>query len=1119
MQRCPYLHEMRERLLDQPRETLQLENMERANLLDNRQSATESHQVGTVVKLQGDGYHTSPAHQRTPLVPHDLGEDFNLDFDDDFPIDARRPKNANSPDYNVNELGDVGIIGALPYITDFFRVGQLSGCGLLVYFFHRLPVSFPIHVHVIQCTATQLLATRDAVFTIVPVTDQCNPFFAEPYTLMTRHIGTHVHREKDHPASKTETDTETETMGGGEVKVATVDVEGGDNMATLPVSRSHTAGSTDSAEKNNAANKEMELKNVMPQPLQRTSLFIVTSLVYAILLIVVCIAYVISDVTTHRLPVLYYETFFTYLYGTSILFLLYVFCFLLQESSCCNGGNGGSKPKPQPKEKKAKKTKNADPADSKDAKGSKDSGKAGKGAAYQEAPVDAEVAVTPKNVRKRKTTHSDLTHGSFFLRVGAIAFGLGAMIYIGLEFGSFFEIPFDSPCHHILIGVNPLLQMIFTFMQMYFIFMNARLNIHRFKVIARFGLMHVVATNICVWIRTLVKESLLEITIYHQKREADPEASSIAHSIRQHALRHAGTVLRTHTGPNSEFEVLDGEDVLPKNVYKSDNVLSKLVRNTVDGISKSLGMGGGGGGDVTSSTTSMPITTTSATMRAAYTTPGYQWHSTTMARKLKKFITSTTAATSTMGSSSTTTSTSTTSTASSMPSFNSDLSSSTTTSETPFNSLQRILSSAAPSLTPIDVAAPTLPAAVDGGATFATATASATATSGVSSFLNNLAASTPSTSVSELTPASSTESAVNIMNNLFGPGMENSFQTYSDISHEESNGLVAFENFESLDNIYPAALSSNIGTLNSTACGRIDIMGTIVYDSAPYLYPFIIEYSLIGAVVLYVMWKHIGRYPGRMNDEDLEHRLEVMLSRRAVAMAQQARSGRVDCVGSSKGLFFGLLLLVGALICLILFFVLVRHQKFSLLAIYLADASHCILMAFAILAIIIGFIRVKNLKFRCEEQSSLNDILLRISAFGLFTYSVFSIIAGSLKVLESEPSLLVTTTGGVAVFQVILQLLFIADVSRRRVHLPEHDRSKPGRQIVTFLLICNVAMFAIYTFEAQKVFANPVQLEFYGFVPWSIIQRITLPLCIFHRFHSAVTLAEIWKTTYKARLE
>lgn len=496
-----------------------------------------------------------------------------------------------------------------------------------------------------------------------------------------------------------------------------------------------------------------------------------------------------------------------------------------------------------------------------------------------------------------------------------------------------------------------------------------QLNIHRFKVIARFGLMHVVATNICVWIRTLVKESLLEITIYHQKREADPDASSIAHSIRQHALRHAGTVLRTHAGPNSEFEVLDGEDVLPKNVYKSDNVLSKLVRNTVDGISKSLGMGGG---DV--ATSSSTTTTTTTTTRAPYTTPGYQWHSTTMARKLKKFITSTTAATSTVGSSSSPSTVSTSSTASSgiggYPINNSgsagttgssffntaataaDLSSSSTTSETPFNSFQRILSSVAPSLTPVDVAAPTLPAAAEGNA------ALATATSGVSSFLNNLASSTPSTGISGSTPVSSTESAINVMNNLFGPGIENSFQTYSDLSHDDANGgLVAFENLESLDNIYPAALSSNIGTLNSTACGRIDIMGTIVYDSAPYLYPFIIEYSLIGAVVLYVMWKHIGRYPGRLNDEDLEHRLEVMLSRRAVAMAQQARSGRVDCVGSSKGLFFGLLLLVGALICLILFFVLVRHQQFSLLAIYLADASHCVLMAFAILAIIIGFIR------------------------------------------------------------------------------------------------------------------------------------------------------------------
>lgn len=287
--------------------------------------------------------------------------------------------------------------------------------------------------------------------------------------------------------------------------------------------------------------------------------------------------------------------------------------------------------------------------------------------------------------------------------------------------------------------------------------------------------------------------------------------------------------------------------------------------------------------------------------------------------------------------------------------------------------------------------------------------------------------------------------------------------------------------FEQLENLLPHAEAfSQLSTIapfhkNATSCERVNIMGTIVQDATPYLYPFIIEYSLIGAAVIYVMWKHIGRYPKLPSDEDLEHRLEVMLSRRAVALAQ-VKSGRVDCIGASKGLFFGLLLLVGSLICFILFFVLVRHEQFQTLAFYLADASHAGLMAFAILAILIGFCRVQSLKFRSEEQSNLNDILLRVSAFGLFLYNVFSLIAGALNVYKDEQNLLVTITSSVAILQVFLQLLFIADLSRRRVHLPEHDRTKPARQIVTFLLICNISMFAIYTFEAQKVMANPVSI-------------------------------------------
>ena len=45
-----------------------------------------------------------------------------------------------------------------------------------------------------------------------------------------------------------------------------------------------------------------------------------------------------------------------------------------------------------------------------------------------------------------------------------------------------------------------------------------QLNTHQFKCFARFGLMHIVATNICVWIRTVFKEGIKDIAAYRVAR-------------------------------------------------------------------------------------------------------------------------------------------------------------------------------------------------------------------------------------------------------------------------------------------------------------------------------------------------------------------------------------------------------------------------------------------------------------------------------------------------------------------------------------------------------------------------------------------------------------------------
>ncbi|XP_015916820.1 proton channel OtopLc isoform X1 [Parasteatoda tepidariorum] len=541
-----------------------------------------------------------------------------------------------------------------------------------------------------------------------------------------------------------------------------------------------------------------------------TQQFIILSSMYAQLVVVICVAFFISEIVTPQVPLLYFEGFYLYLYTMSLLFLLYIYIYLLRDSTAGSGLSAVAKKITILESLRRLGEKGVDNG--------------------PDGPV-------PPRLKKYRISDNDKSHGSLFLRIGAIAFGLGTMVYNGLEFGSFFEVPPSSLCYNVFLGLNPILQMIFTFAQMYFIFVNARLNIQKFKVVARFGLMHIIATNLCVWIRTVGKEAL----------------EAIAENQRE-------------SGLGSSLEEL----ILPFRVTEEHN-------NT---------------------------------------------------------------------------------------------------------------------------------------------------------------------------------------------------------------------------------------TLNlSNPCQKQNIMGSIVSDASPFLYPFIVEYSLIAAAVLYVMWKNIGHNPMFR----IEQSAEDALSRTSSSQSFH----RVNCAGSSRGLFLGLFLLVIATICLIVFFVFIHHENLNLLAVYLSDLSHSIIMLISIFAIIVGFFRVRALRFHYDRKDHLRDLLLRVSAFGLYTYAMFGIIAGTLSPLHYTPNLLVMITSCLTIIQVTLQSLFVADITCRSTYLPEHDNTKPGRQVITFLLMVNLTFWIIYTFEMQKVQASPVQLGFYGFMAWTVIVRTTLPLSIFFRFHSFITFAEVWKNSYK----
>eukprot|EP00095_Tigriopus_kingsejongensis_P005656 maker-scaffold209_size256900-snap-gene-0.22 protein:Tk05656 transcript:maker-scaffold209_size256900-snap-gene-0.22-mRNA-1 annotation:"conserved hypothetical protein" len=543
------------------------------------------------------------------------------------------------------------------------------------------------------------------------------------------------------------------------------------------------------------------------------------SSLYAMFLIALCLVFTTTELVSQQVPLNYFETcgFYTYLYSVSILFILYLFGYVLRVRY-------SGKPLPNrvdPTEFIQRFTETT-------------------GLTVQEIPCDPVVEDCtnaprrfsirhPGNSRdgtgpelrvKLMTSQNETSHGSLFLRLGAIAFGLGTLIYSGLEFLAFFEVPQTCPTWSILLGVNPILYMAFVFIQMYFVFMHARLNIHQHKILAQFGMMHLVAANTCMVIRCLVKESAKELA-----------------------------------------------------------------------------------GD---------------------------WGEGSMAWNKSR---------------------------------------------------------------------------------------------------------------------------------------------------------------------------------PKSACLKEDIIGDAIEDSSLYLFPFMIEYSIIGCSMVYSMWSHIGRNPTYVMLDEAEE----------VTCVQIQTREPLDWSSSSVGLFLGLLSLVTLIICLILYFALMDQSDYKPMAIIINSVSDIVINAGMSLAILIGFVQVGRMDFHPPARPNDADVILVLTGFGICLYNIFNTIAGCLNTSESlqEDPVLVIGNGLAELIEVCLQILFITELRHRKVKGDNSD--KPGRQIVTFLTIGNLAMWATSNFEIQKVNATPDQVEFYGFFPWIVIQRITLPLCVFFRFHSCVVFADLWKNCYRIK--
>ncbi|CAG2055513.1 unnamed protein product [Timema podura] len=507
------------------------------------------------------------------------------------------------------------------------------------------------------------------------------------------------------------------------------------------------------------------------------------SALYAKLLVVLGIAFPVTEVLSERVPANFYQGFYLYLYIGSIFFMCFMYATLIKDRAILNiiKSHDSSKDNSHPKK-----------------------------------PHDGPI----------------IRYGSFYLRLGAIAFGIGSMVYSGLEFGQYFELKRDSKCSDILLVLTPATRMILTLVQMQFIFLNSMdMKMSAYKVVARFGLMHMIATNLCEWLYVLVEETRHEISRHHLS-----ERSSDTHDIYE--------------------------------------------------------------------------------------------------------------------------------------------------------------------------------------------------------------------------------------------------------------------------------------------CRRSNIMGSLVQNASPFLFPCTIEYSLICAVILYEMWKNVK--PEKEEGSKSVHQ-ELCTTNGKVDRGETGGAFRmtvntphslhhftVDCTSAHKGLFSGILVLVLTIISLILFFVLNEDPQYKQTAVFEVNVCELVLYIISTIAVIVCMIQMRGLKYH-------HSSLLVMAQTGMYIYCMFSIIGCS---FGNEDSL---APGGMAtelssLIQTTCQTVFVLDASWRRCRTANQARRKPGRQIITFLLVANMAMWTINTLEKGHAEFRPSHLKFFGVWAWTVITHVSMPLAIFYRFHSTICLFEIWKSAYKMKV-
>lgn len=142
-------------------------------------------------------------------------------------------------------------------------------------------------------------------------------------------------------------------------------------------------------------------------------------------------------------------------------------------------------------------------------------------------------------------------------------------------------------------------------------------------------------------------------------------------------------------------------------------------------------------------------------------------------------------------------------------------------------------------------------------------------------------------------------------------------------------------------------------------------------EASAFLYPCIIEFSLISAGILYIMWTFVGCeakcLPSSLGSNNYR---------------QPKKAYAVDCDQSAKGLFLGIVVVVLTTVSLILYYLYLEKPGYEETAVFQAQITEILLYGIGLIAVIYSFFKLTHNLDRSPRQTAshkLDETLLQIS--------------------------------------------------------------------------------------------------------------------------------------------